>query len=293
MCATFNSALAPGTYVNRYKQASTFVRFSLEYDVPYLTPDTTQICMFAQYLANRYPSISTVKNYISGAKNWVLEHNGDITSFFSHELQVMLKSISKKSTHVVKRATPLSVEDIILICHFIDAHSHIPQAVKPCILIGYSCYLRSSNLLAPFGADWAGPHTLLRRHVQEINGGLKITILSTKTRATPYSQFVPTNNSARLCPVLAWNKYVREVDPNPNGPAFVVNNVQTLPPILVVDTMRQALQSSPNVDVENISVHSLRRGAVQSAESSGCKLQDIMKRGAWASKAGIKPYRTN
>lgn len=249
--------------------------------------------MFAQYLANIYPSISTVRNYISGAKNWILEHNGNMSSFLSHELNVTLKSLAKSSTHVVKRATPLSVDNILLICRFIDAHSEIPPAVKPCILIGFSCYLRSSNLLSPLGADWAGPHTLLRRHVAEISGGLKISILSTKTRSTPYSLFVPTNNIPRLCPVLAWNKYISAVSPDLSGPAFVVNQFSTLSAHVVVSIMKQALKATPNVDIEGISMHSLRRGAVQTAESSGADLPDIMDRGGWASKAGIKPYRHN
>lgn len=293
MCATFNSALAPGTYVNRQKQAETFIRFSLQYNVPYLDPNVTETCMFAQYLSNIYPSISTVRNYISGAKTWIIEHNGNVSSFLSHELNVVLKSIAKKSTHVVKRSTPLSIDNVMLICRFIDAHSEIPPAVKPCILLGFSCYLRSSNLLAPFAAEWGGPHTLLRRHVKEISGGLKITILSTKTRSIPYSLFVPSNPVPRLCPVLAWNKYVRAVNPNPNGPAFILNQYSTLSAHVIVSIMKQALKNTPDIDIESISMHSLRRGAVQSAERSGCKLHDIMERGGWASKAGIKPYRYN
>lgn len=293
MCSTFNSALAPGTYENRHKQAAVYIKFLLQYNVPYLSPDVTQVCMLAQYLANSYSAISTVRNYISGAKTWVLEHNGNVSAFLSHELNVMLKSLAKKSSHVVRRATPLSFDDIIEICRFTDIHALVPPAVKPCILIGFSCYLRSSNLLAPFSAEWGGPHTLLRRHVREIQGGLKITVLSTKTRSTPYSLFVPAHSVPRICPVLAWNKYVKIVDPNPNGPAFVINNLQTLSSQLVVDIMKQALQSSPNIDAEGISMHSLRRGAVQTAESSGHNLDDIMKRGGWASKAGVTPYRYN
>lgn len=249
--------------------------------------------MFAQYFSNMFPALSTVKNYMSGAKNWVLEHNGDISSFLSHEANVMLKSLAKKSTHVVKRATPLSLNNIVLICRFIDAHPEIPPAVKPCILIGFSCYLRSSNLLSPFGAEWAGQHNLLRKHVKELTGGLKITILSTKTRSAPYALFVPSNFQPRLCPVLAWNKYTRAVTQNPNGPAFVLNQFSTLSSHVVVSIMKQALKASPYIDIDGITMHSLRRGAVQSAESSGSNLLDIMKRGGWASKAGIKLYRFN
>lgn len=293
MRATFNSALAPGTYENGYKQATIYITFSLQYNVPYLEPNITQVCMFAQYLANRFPSISTVRNYMSGAKTWVLEHNGNIFAFLSHELNMVLKSLAKHSKHVVKRAAPLTLDHIISICRFIDAHVEIPPAVKPCLLIGFSCYLRSSNLLSPLNAEWGGPHALRRNHVKPVPGGLKVTILSTKTKSTPYELFVPSNPSPRLCPVLAWNKYIRLVSPRVNGPAFILNEFSTLSAEVVVSIMKQALQGSTDINPDDITMHSLRRGAVQSAETAGCQLGDIMERGGWASKSGINPYRFN
>lgn len=60
----------------------------------------------------------------------------------------MMKSLAKKSTHVVKSAFPLSHDHIIAISAYLDCASNAPLCVKACVLLGYSCYLQSSNLLA-------------------------------------------------------------------------------------------------------------------------------------------------
>lgn len=51
-----------------------------------------------------------------------------------------------------------------------------------------------------------------------------------------------------------------------------------------------ALSTYPGVKVSLITMHSLRRGAAQAAEEAGSSIDHIMKRGAWASKSGLKPY---
>lgn len=104
MLANYNSALAPGTYLNRAKQAKCFIKFCVLYNVDYLRPSLIDACMYSQYLANAYQAISSVKNYISGAKTWISEHGGDPTAFGTAQMDVMYKSLLKKLNHVVKRA---------------------------------------------------------------------------------------------------------------------------------------------------------------------------------------------
>lgn len=76
MLKTYSHALALGTYLNRSKQAYTYVKFAVLYNVDYLSPSPTHVCMYAQYLANKFASVSSVKNYMSGARTWILDHGG-------------------------------------------------------------------------------------------------------------------------------------------------------------------------------------------------------------------------
>lgn len=246
--------------------------------------------MYAQFLANQHTAINSIKNYVAGAKSWVLNHQGDISSFMSNQLAVMYKSIAKHSSHSTKRASPLSWEDIECICLFLDSCSLVPLAVKPCILIGYSAFLRSSNLLSVSNVPWGGPHTLLTRNVLETDKGLVIVICSTKSKTKPYTVNIPRLANQELCPTVAWNRYVRAISPPSTGPAFVLANKMPLAPKTVVAFMQAALARDPSRDVSYITMHSLRRGAVQDADRAGISHKVIMSRGGWSSTSGFKPY---
>lgn len=287
---TYYKALAPGTYDNRARQARSYIKFAILYNVNYLSPTILNVCMYIQYLANQQTAIRSIKNYVAGAKTWVLEHRGYITAFLSTEVSNMYKSVSKDSQHVTKRALPLSWEDIQSVCSYLDSCALTPLCVKPCILIAYSTFLRGSNLLASPHFPWGGPHTLLVRNILETSSGLIVVINSTKSRTKPYSVTIPRLPQTRFCPVHAWSWYVRSDNPPSSGPAFVLHDRSPLTSNMVVTFMKAALGNDPSRDVSQITMHSLRRGAAQDADRSGVDNQKIMKRGGWSSTSGFKPY---
>lgn len=287
---TFSSSLAPGTYANRSTQAASYIRFALLYNINYLQPSILDVCMYCQYLANNHSSISAVKNYLAGAKTWVSEHMGNPVKFFSPEVSLMMKSIAKKSVSVTKRATPLSKQDITQICTFLDAATNAPPAIKPCVLIGYACFLRGSNLVSPGQGIWGGSHTLLTKDVLLTSNGLIVVISSTKTRVKPYAVKIPYEVTEITCPVRAWVRYKSLVMPPLGGPAFVLSNRTAVNSNLVLSFMKAALSVDPTRDLSKITMHSLRRGAVQNAESEGLSHEQIMDIGGWSSKAGLRPY---
>lgn len=293
MMHTYSRALAPGTYANRAKQAKCYVTFCVCYDVPCLNPSVVAICMYVQYLANGMEAVSSVKNYISGARTWIYEHAGNTAAFSTLELDYMLKSITKDSTHVVKRAFPLQYEHIAAVCRYLDVSPNIPLCIKACILIGYSCYLRSSNLLLPSFNLLGGPHTLSARDIVLVPRGLKIIIRSTKSKSVPYAVTISPNVDSHVCAVNAWSRYVNSQPRSPGSPAFMINSFTPLTPPVVVKIMKDALKCFPDIDVNSITMHSLRRGAVQTADANGAPISDIMKRGGWKSRAGINPYLTS
>lgn len=246
--------------------------------------------MFYQYLANRLGSISSVKNYISGARTWVVEHGGNPIGFSGNEQSMMIKSLTKDSTHQVKRAFPLTLEHISVIASYLGSARNAPRCIKPCILIGYSCYLRSSNLVSPSFALYGGSHSLLKKHVIDRGDRLDVTIASTKTRTVPYCILIPSLHDVSICPVRAWRSYVAHSNPSPNAPAFMVDAVTPLTSALVVRIMKDALRGFPDIDSSTITMHSLRRGAAQQAARNGAALTQIMDRGGWSSTSGLRPY---
>lgn len=290
--ATFQHAVAPGTHVNRLRQAKAFVTFSVIYSVNYLNPTIKDLLMYIKFMANSYSSPASIKNYLSGAKYWVLVHAGDISSFVSIEISEMIKAVVSQSDHVPSPAAPLNVHHIKIICAFLDSQPYVIKAIKPCILVTFACMLRSSNVLSPSLTSWLGAHTLLARDITFQGNYLNVVIRSTKTtsKKNPVLLRVLPSPSPELCPVRAWNNYVAAVNPFPSGPAFVLNSGAplTVPPVVAV--MRAALKAGGLKNVERISMHSLRRGAAQAASSEGVSQHEIMRHGIWKSSQGLSYY---
>lgn len=182
--------------------------------------------MYTRFLANSYTSPSSTKNYVSGAKYWVITHGGEASAFSALEVSESLKAITAESNHVPLQAPPLSPSDIKLICSYLDCNPSIDHAVKPCILISYTCMLRSSNVLSPNLGVWAGAHTLLARDIRYDNGALNVLVRSTKSTSSRHPTLlrVEPAYSDLFCPVRAWLSYVRAVRVLPSGPAFLTNS---------------------------------------------------------------------
>lgn len=292
MQASFSASISSGTAANRRKQAEQYIRFALIYNVPYLAPDITQACMFAQSLVNQHTAPSTIKNYISGARTWIQEHRGNNSAFFSPQFTQLLKGFVKNSNHVPKQATPLAPAHIRTICQFANSCPSVSLCVKPAVLIGYSCFLRGSNICAPSMNVWAGPHTLLAGDITPDEEGLAVTIRSTKTRsrAHPITFKIPRGTDLLTCPVQAWVQYKHFIRPVAFGPAFVHATGLPLTGRQLVALIRLALKHQPDIDPSSVSMHSLRRGATQTSVDRRVPLDTIKIRGTWASDAGVRPY---
>lgn len=292
MLESYSTSLAPGTLINRRKQAEEYVRFAVMYNFAPLAPSITNACMFAQHLALKHAAPGSLKNSISGARLWIQEHNGYLEAFNSIQLSRLVKSFVKKSTHVPRRAARLLPHHIKRLCSIADSSSSFPLAFKPAILIGYTCLLRGSNLLSPSTQEWAGPHTLLAKDITRSSEGLLVLIRSTKTRCDPRGQTftIPLAQDPSFCPVLAWDHYKAFVNPAASGPAFIQLDRRPLTPTIMVKIMRAALMCEQDIIPTDISMHSLRRGATAAAVNQGLTLAEIKLRGTWKSDSGIRPY---
>lgn len=285
-------AVAPGTRLNKQRQARAFITFALIYDVDCLSPSISDLVMYTRFMANSYTSPSSIKNYMSGAKYWVTTHGGQPSAFSSLEVGEMIKAVTAESDHVPLQAPPLFPSDLGIICSFLDNSSSLDHAIKPCILISYTCMLRSSNVVSPNLVVWAGAHTLLARDIRYDNGALNVLVRSTKTTNARHPNLlrVEPASSDLLCPVRAWLRYVRSIRVLPMGPAFLTDSGQPLTAPKVVASMRAALQAAGAPNFARVSMHSLRRGAAQVAQAGGASSAEIMKHGIWSSPQGLSYY---
>lgn len=288
---TFEAGVSQGTAANRKRQAELYLRFCVAYDVNYLAPTVIDILMYIQLLKNSFASQISVKNYVSGARTWILHHKGSVLSFEAAEIKQMLAAVDVTSQHVPCPAYPLSPSDVKLVCDNIDSHPTTPLAIKPCILIGYTCFLRSCNLLAPSTQVWKGPHNLLASDIVTNELGLLVFLRSSKTFSVKDSKVLQVYrvNNENYCPVRAWLNYKAYVNPCPIGPAFMVDDYTPLIARNVVDVLNRALRPILPPDAK-LTMHSLRRGGTQTAANEGASNEQLMNHGTWKSVKGLKFY---
>ena len=88
----------------------------LAYSADYLNPTITDLLLFIQLMTNSFKSPQTIRNGLSGAKNFVLEVGGNITPFNSRMIKNMINGVTKTSQHVVQQAPALTITTIKQIC---------------------------------------------------------------------------------------------------------------------------------------------------------------------------------
>lgn len=289
---TYNNAAAPGTLKNRHRQAQTYIEFALSYNIGYLAPSPVSAAMYVQHLANLHASTASIKNYLSGAKHWIISHMGDPSAFAAFPAQEVLRKVTKESTHVPVQALPLTPAEVNMIIRFLDGTPNFPLAVKPCLLISYACMFRASNSVSPSARQWGGAHTLRACDVIESADGLDIIIRSTKTTsaAKPVMIHVDQIPHSPVCPLQAWRHYYGLVSPPPLGPAFLHVSGLPLTAGPVVSAIRTALKAAGYHNANRYSMHSLRRGAAQLVAGLGAPVSDIMRHGVWSSTSGLRHY---
>lgn len=285
-------SMASGTLANRKREAAVYIKFSLAYSISYLSPSVLDIAMYARFLGNSFKSPVSVKNYLSGARTWVQFHKGDVSNFSSPQVSSVVQGVKLLLNHVPSPAPALFPAHIIVICNYIDSHPLSPLAIKPAILLAYVCFLRNSNVLAPSLSSWGGPHTLKACDILPSVNGLYVIIRSTKTlKASPPTVLeVHAIHGSPICPVGTWHRYKNSLAPPPKGPAFILESGVSLTAKIVVQIMRLALKTKGYSNSDSVSMHSLRRGAAQTAEAAGAPLNDIMGHGTWKCKTSLSCY---
>ena len=285
MAETYQAAFAPGTVQNRTRQARAYISFMLTYSFEYLNPSPTEILLYAQCLANSFVSPATHKNYLSGAKTFVIQAGGNPIAFQSPLLQNFLKGVSRLSNHHTHQAPEIPLPVIKQLCDLLAALSPDAVTVRLMVLLGFTSFLRQSNLLYTPGQ--ATSHHLRRADVTDDGARLWLSINSSKTIIDPRGRVaipVPAINS-KYCPVQAWRTYVLRVPLPPYAPALMLDAHRPLTPALANTYLRAALSSLQFPLAHQVTVHSLRRSGARECARYGAPEAQVMLHGTWSSSA--------
>ena len=291
--STWKNAVAPTTETNQKKQAVEYITFIFvnNLDQQLLAPSPITLSLYFQSLANRFKSPISAENSLSGAKTYILWRGGDVSSFDNFLVKMAIRGNRRLSTHKPKQAPPLDVGTVARVAGVLAGMGVSALPARTVLLLGFTTFLRPSNLVSTTTTDNAiYDHTIRRGDVQLTATGLKVYVRSTKTTSAKQAFSLPVLPAAGpACPVQTWKDYVTAYPAPPSSKALVDATGRPLTPDDVVPDIRAALAAIKHPAALEFSLHSLRRSGARTAAASGATEQQVMRHGHWRSTA-VRTY---
>ena len=279
------AAYSPGTSKNHQRQAKLYIAFMLTAGYDPLFPSLTPLLHYVQLLANSFAAVTSVKNYLSGAKTYVRNAGGDPTPFTSRIIPDLLRGVTRLSTHVPSPAITLQPETIKAMCDVMWAFGPDARVARAAVLFAFATFLRQSNFL--YTPSAAG-HMLTRRDVLPAPYGLAVHVASTKTNLRDHPVVIPVHRipNCKYCPVAAYLAARAATQAPLTAPLFLTSTGSPLTPHGLAALMRTALNLlGRDTGGGKVTPHSLRRSGATAAARWGAGRTDVMTHGTWKGDA--------
>ena len=142
---TQRAAFAEGTYSNLLIQWRVFLSFCDQYQYPMVPAATETICLFAQFLANRFKSPGSVRNHVNGVRVLHMLMDKPVEAFHSPELKITLRGIARLKQHHPRRASAITPEMLLCMEKHMDRANCVDIVIWAATLLAFFCLLRKSN----------------------------------------------------------------------------------------------------------------------------------------------------
>lgn len=251
--------------------------------------DVETVCLFAQYLSNRFKAPQSVTNYINGVRVLHALNDHPVAAFKSFELKLTLKGIARIKAHTPRQAAPMTVEILLAMSRFVGSDK-IDIVAWAAILTGFYCMLRKSNLV-PVSKDSFDPKKQLRKKDIILNDECALvdihwskTIQFAERALTIPVLALP---GSPLCPVSALRRMRRKIPSEPGHPAFSIGGPRPLTYRECSVKLKRWLEQA-GWDSSSFSMHSLRRGGATLAFKAKVPGELIKIQGDWASECYMR-----
>ena len=253
------------TYLNSYE------KFCKYFMLPYFPADNRQICRFGQFLARTFKSPDAVGNYQSAIRTFTALLCFPIPNPQDKEMQMFTRGLKRVLDHEVNQAEPITPEILIKLIRVVDYTSQIEMVAWVATLVGFTMFLRRSNLVSE-SMDAFDPRMQFRRMDFHVSGPLSVMMAEISwAKNIQFRQKIlrlpvlPVENKA-ICPVMWVHYMVNQIPALPHEPAFTImvqGQKMALSANQLVARLRKWLRVIKEND-EQYSLHSLRRGAPHS-----------------------------
>ena len=123
-------AFRPGTLNNHRCYFETYIHFCMHHGLADINPSTDTICMYAEFLARRFKSPKSVKNYISGVRLLHKYVSVEAPALRSFELDLMIRALDLTMGHTPQQRLPVNLSMLKQICDICDTLGSIGLTFK-------------------------------------------------------------------------------------------------------------------------------------------------------------------
>ena len=289
---TKGQAVKDSTKRNLRTQLTAYQRFCDTYQLQYFPADNTQICRFGQHLARTFKSPEAVGNYQSAVRTFMALLGLTIPNPHEKEMQMFNQGLKRIMDYDVKQAAPITPEILLRMSRVVDFTNLTDMVAWVAALIGFTMFLRKSNLVPDTMTDF-NPAMQFRRRDLNVTGPQSVMMAEiTWAKNIQFKQktlrlpILPAQNKT-ICPVM-WIYYmVHKIPALPDDPAFTIweeGQKKALSANQLISRMRNWLKLIKE-DEEAYSLHSLRRGGATFAYQCNIEAEMIKRLGNWASDA--------
>ena len=228
--------------------------------------------------------MTSVMNYISGAKRFLMTRGPTTTQFMAPMVLTTKRGLENRSTHTPHQSPPFNPEAIKDTAAVLQGMGVDGLAARVALLLGFATFLRPSNIFVTKSGGVPTNHILRRADITVTKSGLHVKVHSTKSTKTPTT--LPVIRAAGpACPVKAWQDYVAAVPSDQAAPILTDLLGRPYSTQRLLPVVRGALAALNHPEAMNFTFHGSRRSGARSAASGGATCTQVKRHGQWKSNA--------
>ena len=289
---TLRTAYHPGTQRSYKSRLNGYYRFCQFYRMKPFPATEVGLMRFTRYVANGVTSYSTVKGYLSTIKR--AHELSNIPFLKKYEvLRMQMYSIRKELAVPVKKATPITPLLLVRMYSFVQKNCIIELTCFAALVIGFTLFLRKSNLVPDTQASFLPKEQLTKGDVGMMGTVMVYSITWCKTNQYRNRDLILPIIPAHHVIVSAehWTKFLLSNSlGGDDQPLISYPKGGRMVPI-TYDVLSRRLKGwvkACGLNPEEFSLHGLRRGGANHALSVGICGEDLRLMGDWASDAYLE-----
>ena len=288
------TAHRPGTRDGRASALRAYLSFCDQANLNYKRPTYFHACWFIEHMVLSGHSPGSISNTISHLRTYYKLAGLNQAPWHHYRVGLALRSVAINIRHVPNPKLPINPGHLkAIFAHISKAKS--PRALRVALLLMYMGFMRQSSVAPLTKAAFDPTRHLTPQDVTSNPQGLKVKLKWTKTiqrSSDAKTLLLTTTKNPGLCPVNAYNQYIKHRAPPPKGPLLIHADGNPLTTRFIARQWTELVKQA-GLAPASYSLHSLRRGAAEfTYNKAKADLNDVMTQGTWwslAVRAYIKP----